>query len=336
MALAADLLSCPKCHSKLDGLFCNYCRREFKKQGNVYYFSVVDDVFYEGKFVENKDAKAMLPEFLPESLRLLLWKFFVKCSVVLKYQKFFYRHLRNQKKYNSEKLKILDLACGGGNNFLLEFGEVYGLDISKSSIDVAKKFYDFCFVGDIFHLPFSDQSFDVIVSFELIEHVPEDKIDDFFIEIKRVMKFDGLSLHYFVVDSECALGRFIKKYPELYKKYFVEMDGHDGLRTTSQNLRVLSRHFNVIEYKSLLMPLGMSKYFDNEYSSKNILVSLISKFSKIIVGNKYLHSLMVVILNPIYFILNNFKSDDEGFNMLVALKNNNPSSNNNVGPKNLP
>ena len=316
-------LKCPRCKAGLAGLDCPQCSYVYKKEGNVFYFSKAVDDFYEGKFIENKDAKGMLPSIIPEVLKKHIWKFFVKTSLILRYQEFFCKYLDGIKK-KKDKLDILDLACGGGNNFLKEFGDVYGVDISKQSIEVARKNYDYCFVADIFNLPFEDKMFDAVVSFELVEHVSEDKLDMFLKEVKRVLKDDGLSLHYYVVDSQCVLGRFIKKYPDLYEKYFVANDGHFGLLTAGESLSRFKDAFEIVKYRNIfskmLMPLGIVKYFDNEYAEKNIFIRFLVKISKVIVNNVYLHSISSILLYPIYLFNDFFKKENDGFNVVRCVK----------------
>lgn len=318
-----DHIKCPKCGDEANDLFCLRCQKQFVKKENIIYFAEDLDEYYEGKFVENKDAKGMLPGFLPEKIKFLIWKFFVNYSLILYYQKFFVRYLSILKK-EKERLKILDLACGGGNSFLKEFGEVHGVDISRKSIEVAKNNYDICYVADIYNLPFADKSFDVVTSFELVEHIPHDKFGIFLQEINRVLKDDGISLHYYVVDSQCLLGRFIKRYPDLFKKYFVEKDGHYGLRKACESKMLFGSVFNVVEFKTifsrLLMPLGMVNYFRNEYKEKNFLIKTSVYLSEFIISNIYLHSLSSILLAPVYSISDYFKEEDEGFNALVCLK----------------
>ena len=93
---------------------------------------------------------------------------------------------------------ILDVACGTGygSAYLLEKGarEVVGLDKSVSAIHYAKEQYDdkkLSFVrGDAIALPFTHEYFDVIVSFETIEHLKDHT--RFLSECKRVLKNGGL------------------------------------------------------------------------------------------------------------------------------------------------
>lgn len=318
-----DNIICPICKNKFENFFCNECQKKYESKENVIYFTKIINDYYEGKFIENKDAKGMLPGFLPGKIKIWAWEFFVHFSLILRYQKFFVKYLGKLKKGKGQ-LIILDLACGGGNSFLKEFGEVHGVDISRQSIEVAKNNYDYCYAADIYNLPFADKSFDVVTSFELVEHVPQDKFEIFLQEIKRVLKDDGISLHYFVVDSQCRLGRFTKKYPDLFNKYFIKQDGHYGLCKASESREQLSSVFDVVEFKTifarLLMPLGMVKYFDNKYKEKNIIIHFFVFISKIIISNIYFHSLSSILLLPAYLISDYFKKEDEGFNALVCLK----------------
>jgi len=91
---------------------------------------------------------------------------------------------------------VLDIGCGGGHgsNILSErFEKVYGMDVSLDAIDYAKRNWqkpniNFC-VGSGTSISFSDQSFDVVVAFEVFEHIENWR--DFLKEIKRVAKKDA-------------------------------------------------------------------------------------------------------------------------------------------------
>lgn len=93
---------------------------------------------------------------------------------------------------------VLDVACGMGygSDYLIKNGakKVTGLDISEESIIYAKNNYkdsNLTFiVGDATKLPFENEHFDVIVSFETIEHIEE--YNNFLNECKRVLKTGGI------------------------------------------------------------------------------------------------------------------------------------------------
>lgn len=94
---------------------------------------------------------------------------------------------------------VLDIACGTsyGAYYLLGKGAKYlvGIDISSDIINYATRKYagvgKLCFIrADAISLPFPDSYADIIVSFEIIEHL-EDQ-EEFLSECKRVLKSDGL------------------------------------------------------------------------------------------------------------------------------------------------
>ena len=96
-------------------------------------------------------------------------------------------------------LKILEVGCGSGHftNMIKRYFpscQVYGVDLDanhikfaqneckKSNIDVNYQ------VADVKNLPFEDDSFDIVFSHTLVEHLP---FDDFIKDQKRVLKSGG-------------------------------------------------------------------------------------------------------------------------------------------------
>jgi 2-polyprenyl-3-methyl-5-hydroxy-6-metoxy-1,4-benzoquinol methylase len=93
--------------------------------------------------------------------------------------------------------KVLDMACGTGygSQMMLEAGasEITGGDINEESIETAKRSYqnqNIKFeVADAVEMPFPVAEFDLVVSFETIEHLTE--ADKFVKELARVLKSKG-------------------------------------------------------------------------------------------------------------------------------------------------
>lgn len=92
---------------------------------------------------------------------------------------------------------VLDIASGSGygTEILSRHAKsIIGVDVSQGAIDFAKKEYSGKNItykkSDGKTIPLPDNTFDVVVSFETIEHLEDYKF--FMQEIKRVLKDDGL------------------------------------------------------------------------------------------------------------------------------------------------
>src|SRR4051812_21778603 len=96
-----------------------------------------------------------------------------------------------------KKKTVLDIACGEGygSNLLAEEADlVHGVDIDEETIRRASAKYvrkNLSFkAGNACSIPFPDNHFDVVVSFETIEHVHDHY--SMVTELKRVLKEDGI------------------------------------------------------------------------------------------------------------------------------------------------
>jgi len=99
----------------------------------------------------------------------------------------------------AENKLVLDVACGTGYGvgYMVDkgAGEVVGVDISMLAVDYAQerlgrnnKASFIC--ADAIRLPFVDNAFDIVVSFETIEHIRQCR--KFLAECRRVLKENGL------------------------------------------------------------------------------------------------------------------------------------------------
>ena len=130
-------------------------------------------------------------------------------------------------KYRSSN-NILDIGCGIGY-FLVEAKKrgwnVYGLEYEQRAVEICKKKGIATFKGGIVDVNFEENMFDVITSFEVIEHInnPMEELK----KIKRILRKDGV--FYITTPNFNSLERFILKekydilcYPEHLSYYTVK------------------------------------------------------------------------------------------------------------------
>ena len=98
--------------------------------------------------------------------------------------------------YTENKI-VLDAACGSGYGSLMlaeNSAHVHGIDISDNALAMATQLYNAKNItykkADIRILPYSNQKFDIVVSFETIEHILQ--ASAVLREFSRVLKPRGL------------------------------------------------------------------------------------------------------------------------------------------------
>lgn len=106
---------------------------------------------------------------------------------------------------------VLDIASGSGygTKMLAEKAKhVYGVDVNEQAVNYSKKYFSSknieYLVGDGVKIPLDDNSVDVVITFETIEHIEDYKI--FIKEVKRVLRPDGIAIVSTPNDIEFAEG----------------------------------------------------------------------------------------------------------------------------------
>ncbi|WP_338553451.1 methyltransferase domain-containing protein [Paenibacillus sp. KS-LC4] len=142
-------------------------------------------------------------------------------------------------------LRVLDAACGAGYGAALlkrsGASEVVGIDIDDQSVKLAQRDYgeagvSFA-VGDVLQLPFDEQAFDAVVSFETIEHVANGAA--WIAESARVLKTGGL----FIVSTP---NRAVTN-PALYFEEQPFNPYHQFEYRTAELAGELLLHYNIVE-----------------------------------------------------------------------------------------
>ncbi len=95
-------------------------------------------------------------------------------------------------------MRVLDAGCGDGNHLEYVFKQLKvpkanlcGTEISQIRVERVRSKGYMCLKVDDVYLPFGKDSFDVVMLFEVIEHIPKEKAGILLMEISRVLKEGG-------------------------------------------------------------------------------------------------------------------------------------------------
>lgn len=177
---------------------------------------------------------------------------------------------------------VLDIACGEGygSNLISKIAnKVIGVDISDEAINHAKLKYinenlEFN-VGSADNIPLLNNSVDVVVSFETIEH--HDKHLEMFKEIKRVLKSDGL-----MIMSSPEKSIYYERDPN--NPYHIKELTSEEFLTLTQSFFKITKHFKQrFVHASLLSPnikdeIGEFKVYGGNYNNIEKALNEVSYF----------------------------------------------------------
>jgi ubiquinone/menaquinone biosynthesis C-methylase UbiE len=179
---------------------------------------------------------------------------------------------------NNKNLKILDLGIGTGGDLktLNKHGKVYATDINREVLElIPKNLYFKKKVCDATNITYNSNKFDLVILFDVLEHVKDNK--KVISEIKRVLKKGGKllltvpSFQYIYSSHDKALGhhkRYSKKeIKALLKDFKIEKLGYwnfilflpialkriltKNIKPRVDNMSILPKFLNNIFYKLL-------------------------------------------------------------------------------------
>lgn len=108
------------------------------------------------------------------------------------YSLHYYNFMKNFGNSLPEGAKVLEAGCGSGDTLAaFKKQETYGLDLSKKSLALAKKNAKHTVLGDIFKMPFKDNTFDLVYNSGVLEHFPEPNNLKATKEMARITKKGG-------------------------------------------------------------------------------------------------------------------------------------------------
>ncbi len=170
---------------------------------------------------------------------------------------------------------ILDAACGEGYGTCLlsqDALRVVGIDIDPDTISSAKERYkrentEFV-TGSIDSLPFDDNTFDMVVSFETLEHVEPKSQNAFLKEIIRVLKKDGLlmiSTPNKAVYTDLVHGENIHHLKEFYADEYQAFLAQYFRYTTFYHQSPLVQYLITSENAEVSVPAGKTTAEESRY-----------------------------------------------------------------------
>ena len=146
---------------------------------------------------------------------------------------------------------VLDLGCGAGMLALLKRKGVTltGVDLSpECSLAARRNGYDFTMTTKLSHLPFADETFDYVVSLDVIGHIGFEEKDAVFSEVSRVLRPDGVTMHGIECTDHAARRNYQEMTAEALQK-FVEIDGHVGLEEEQEHGQRFLRFFKHVAWE---------------------------------------------------------------------------------------
>ncbi len=165
----------------------------------------------------------------------------------------------NQFEINNN-LKVLDLCCGTGSNFIhfkkkAPNGFFIGIDFSMGMLKQAKKKNPdaLLVLGDVEFLPFKSEIFDIITYTYAFYELKGEKVHNTLIEIRRILKPNGKLL---IMEHEIPDKPFIKF---LYYIRLASMGLKKAKTILSREKELLEKYFQRV--KKITTPSGRSKIF---------------------------------------------------------------------------
>lgn len=295
---------CPQCKIRLpyleqtEGQFICSCGSVHPYKAGIYLFVNHDD-FYEGRFATTIGEKG-LKRLLKGTLNLFSIdgnedRFYRRATSLIRVE------------LGPEPLQILNIGAGGGHMFLKELGDVTSVDISLASLVTARNVSKVCYQADCTCLPFADDSFDLVFSSHVLGHLQLDLKDRAIAEMLRVLKPGGFTLHSIECEADNIIYRKAKRYPEFYRRLFVDMYGHIGLELPSVNKqRFRAAKFEPIFEisdinKGVVRPVDSYKiFFANEEFRKNeLLFNVLYHLSVLLSSNSAIRKFFNILIRPL-------------------------------------
>jgi cyclopropane fatty-acyl-phospholipid synthase-like methyltransferase len=136
-----------------------------------------------------------------ENLNYIKWKSWGETFGQLKRGEisYFDAEISRTKSKFSKNSKVLEIGFGNGN--FLQYAkinnwDIVGIEANQALVKIAgKKGFNVKHLEDISSFP--NETFDLIVAFDVIEHIPQNLLPQFFLDVKKKLKDGGFLIARF-------------------------------------------------------------------------------------------------------------------------------------------
>jgi len=238
-----SILTCPACKSKLikrdDHLYCSECGNRFEIDYEKGYIDMrppkieqKDSIYGDEEFIKERDILNPGPPFLSGGIKNWIMKSMVGAA---------------------DGDTILDAGCGAGRYMLWNKGsgaELIGID--QESFFAPSVLDSFRLVqGYLHYMPFSENSFNSIISLDVIEHMGLNDIKSFLSSARKILKPGGKLFIYTNSTESSALAPLIR-FRQRISEYFAKK----GLIDFHIEDESKEDHINAIKTKNQLVELA--------------------------------------------------------------------------------
>ena len=218
-------------------LVCSACGNAYRVEHGVARLVDNDDTFYEGAY-ENQ------VHFRPRSERP--WHVWPLWLINSGYPWAVRRHV-------PAGSIVVELGCAGGVNYFGDRYRMVGCDISYASLLKLEHYQHRVQADAASCIPLPDNSADAVVSSYFWEHISPSQKPYILEECKRILKPGGKLIFLYDVETQNPLIRHYRESnPGLYKKQFLDGDGHIGYQCPEENMELFkSAGFRIVNHRGM-------------------------------------------------------------------------------------
>lgn len=201
-------------------------------------------------------------------------------------------------KINFENKAVLDIGCGRGEAVIYASNagaaKVTGIDYSKASIEISNKFLtdnkknngsrvEFIQM-DAKELKFPNDSFDIVLMLDVVEHLHAWELKQSLQEVKRVLKPEGL------LYIHTSPNKIVMTIVRTIAKFFGVTLKSDEFHVNEQSYFTLKKYTK--NFTGQIILEKDCQYWYNQMESRGALLKNFALFLDLVIDNRIMHTIM--------------------------------------------